>query len=297
MFALQRICLLGAAALAFSLPAQADENLFGYVKGAETLPKGSKELYQFFTTRWDKGTGHYRALDLTTELEYGYTDRFTVSAELRAMSLNTSGLVIDGYLPGDKKLSLRSSGLELSGKYNFLSPAKDDIGLSGTAAFSHSWIDPHSGYKKKQYSAEFGLQVQKYFLEGQLIVAGNAALEATWAKRANIDDLPAGFDWPLEPEMEVEPTFGVGLSYRFAPGWFAGVEMLHQSEYETGVGKERWSLFAGPTLHYASKDWWSTLTYVRQLKGGGEGYEGQPSGLHLIEKTRNELRLKLGYNF
>ena len=36
--------------------AHADENLFGYVKGSETLPKGAWELYQFFTVRSDKGS-------------------------------------------------------------------------------------------------------------------------------------------------------------------------------------------------------------------------------------------------
>lgn len=294
---LGRAAWLGAALAALALPAHADENLFGYVKGAETLPKGSTELYQFFTLRRDKGEGHYRALDSTTELEYGYTDRLTLSSELKAMSINTSGLVIDGYLPGDKKYGLRASGLELAAKYNFLSPAKDDLGLSGTVAFNHSWLDAHSGQKKKQYKAEFGLQMQKYFLEGQLVWVGNATLEATYAKREPIDNLPSGFDWPLGPEMEIEPTFGTGLSYRFAPGWFAGLEMVHQSEYETEVGKERWSLFAGPTLHYGGEKWWSTLTYFRQLRGGGERYEGQTSDLHLIEKTKHELRVKVGYNF
>jgi hypothetical protein len=294
---LLRAALLGAAALAMALPAHADENLFGYVKGSETLPKGAAELYQFLTLRADKGQGRYRAWDSTTELEYGVTDRFTFSGELKAMAIDTSGLVIDGYLPQDKKTGLRASGFELGTKYNFLSPAKDDFGLSGTFNLSHSWIDKHSGQKKKQYNAEFGVQAQKYFMEGQLVWVGNASLEATWAKRDHIDNLPADFDWPEGPEMEVEPTFGTGLTYRFAPGWFAGVEAVHQSEYETEVGKERWSLFAGPTLHYASNKWWGTLTYFRQLRGGGEGYEGQPANLHLIEKTRYEVRLKVGYNF
>jgi hypothetical protein len=36
----------------------------------------------------------------------------------------------------------------------------------------------------------------------------------------------------------------------------------------------------------------------RQLRGGGETYAGQAdTSLHLIEKTKNEIRLKIGYNF
>ena len=34
-----------------------------------------------------------------------------------------------------------------------------------------------------------------------------------------------------------------------------------------------------------------------QISGGGEAYEGQPSGLHLIEKTEQEIRFKVGLNF
>ncbi len=64
------------------------------------------------------------------------------------------------------------------------------------------------------------------------------------------------------------------------------------------MGLERWSVFAGPSLHYGSEKWWGTLTYFRQLRGGGEQYAGQTeTDLHLIEKTRNEIRLKVGYNF
>jgi hypothetical protein len=283
---------------AFALSAHADENLFGYVKGAETLPKGAKELYQWATVRSDKGVGHYRAIDYVTEFETGVTDRLSVSGEFKALGLDTSGLVIDGYLPGDKKFNFKSQGVEIAAKYNFLSPAKDDFGLSGTASFDYNWIDPHSGQRKKTYSAEFGLQAQKYFLDGQLIVVANVGLEATYAKRKPLANPPTpDFDWPTDPEMEIEPTVGAGISYRFAPGWFVGAELVHQTEFETEVGRERWSMFAGPTLHYGGQKWWGTLTYFHQVRGGGESFDGQPASLHLIEKTRNELRLKVGFNF
>src|SRR5689334_1308972 len=108
--------LIAAALLASSAAALADENLFGYVRGAEVLPKGASEFYQWFTQRSDKGTGTYRALDTKTEFEYGVTDRFQVSAELNGMALNTSGLVIDGYLPSDKKFGLRFRGVEVAMK-------------------------------------------------------------------------------------------------------------------------------------------------------------------------------------
>lgn len=289
---------MSALALAtIGASAHADENLFGYVRGSETLPQGAFELYQFVTHRSDKGEGTYRATDYLTELEYGVTNRLTVSGAIKLMSLKTSGLLIDGYLPGDKSFDLKTAGFALEAKYNFLSPAKDDIGLSGTFEFTRNTVDPHSGQKKKANKFEMGLQLQKYFAEGQVVWATNAALEATYAKRAAISNLPEDFEWSTDPEVEIETKLSTGLTYRVAPGWFIGAETQYEAEYETDVGKERWSVFAGPSLHYAAKDWWATLTWFKQVRGGGEKYEGQTENLHLIEKTKQEIRLKVGFNF
>lgn len=287
-----------AAAIAMTAPAKADENLFGYVKGAETLPQGAAEAYVWTTLRSDKGAGEYRAVDIEAEVEYGLTDRFTVSGALDFMALDTSGLVIDGYLPGARDFGPKPSGLELKGKYNFLSPARDDIGLSMLTTLDYAWVDPHSGRDKNTLSAEFDLMLQKYFMEGQMIWVGNLGLEATYADRAAIADLPEGFDWPTDPEMEIELKAGTGLSYRVVPGWFIGAEALYETEFETEVGQERWSVFAGPSIHYGGEKFWATLTWFPQLKGGGERYAGQTdTNLHLIEKTKQEVRLKLGVNF
>lgn len=278
--------------------ASADENLFGYVKGAEPVPRGALELYQAITQRDDKGLGNYRARDFATELEYGWTDKLAVAVELRAMSIDTSGLTIDGYLPKDNEFDLRWSGIEAYLKYNFLSPAKDDFGLSLYTSFLYGSVDPHSGQDKKTYTFEEKLLLQKYFLDGQMIWVGNVGLEATRAERKPIADLPAGFDWPTEPEMEIAVNLGSGLTYRFAPSWFAGVEAFYEQENETEVGLERWSVQAGPVLHYGSQNWWATLTWFKQLRGGGESYPDQPDDdLHLIEKTEYETRLKVGINF
>jgi hypothetical protein len=98
--------------------------------------------------------------------------------------------------------------------------------------------------------------------------------------------------------MELEIGAGTGLSYRFAPNWFAGIEALYVQENETEVGLERWSFQAGPNIHYGSAKWWATLTWLPQIQGGGETYPGQADDdLHLVEKTKYETRLKFGINF
>jgi hypothetical protein len=261
------------------------------------LPKKAWDLEQDFTYRWDKGSGTYEALDTKTEVEYGATDRLELSAALFGLGINTQDIRINAYIPADEKYTWKPNGVEAALKYNYLSPAKDDIGVSQYVALSYFWKDVNSGQDKDSYSFETIFIVQKYFLEGQLIVAGNLGLEATNADREPIDDLPPDFEWPTTPEMEIEITVSGGVSYRFAPNWFVGLEAIYQSERETVVGQERWSVQAGPNLHYGGKRWWATLTFLPQLYGG-PAYEGQEDDhLHLIEKTKYETRLRIGYNF
>ena len=289
--------LAAALSLAAASPAAvADENLFGYVRGTETLPQGSSELYQFVTVRSNKGDGHYRATDYLTEYEYGLTNRLTLAGGLKLMGIRTSGIEIDGYLPGAKDDTLKFAGFTVEAKYSILSPAKDDLGLSLTAEYTRDVLDPHSGQDKDANKFEFGLQLQKYFDEGQIVWAANGAIEATHAKRGAIPGVAV--EWSTKPEVEIEGKLGTGVSYRFMPGWFVGLEAQYETEYETEVGQERWSVFAGPTLHYGGERWWATLTWFSQVKGGGERFaEQNTQRLHLIEKTKNELRLKVGFNF
>jgi hypothetical protein len=278
--------------------AGADEDVFGYVKGAEPLPKGAFEFTQWVTQRRDKGIGHYTAYDTKTEIEYGFTDRLSGEFAILGQSIDTSGILIDGYVPGDKKYGLKFSGIEGSLKYNFLSAAKDPLGLSVYWAMEFSSLDPHSGQDKSIWHNEWKLLLQKFFLDDQLIVAANAGIESTIAKRKAIDNLPPGFEWPTGEEMEIEFIGALGVSYRVAPNWFVGVEGYYEEEHETEIGQERWSFQAGPNVHYASKSWWATFTYLPQIKGGGSPYPGQvDDDLHLIEKTKQEWRLKVGFNF
>ncbi|PWT75941.1 MAG: hypothetical protein C5B46_02010, partial [Proteobacteria bacterium] len=214
------------------------------------------------------------------------------------LGINTSGIMIDAYVPGDKKYTWKPAGIEAAFKYNFLSPAKDDIGLSQYVATSYFWQDVNSGQRKDSYSVEGFLIAQKYFLDAQLIAAANLGIEATSADRKAIDGLPPDFEWPLTPEMEIEVTASAGLTYRFAPSWFIGAEVFYQTEHETTVGQERWLLQLGPTLHYGGQKWWATLSWMPQVRGGGLMYPGQTdTNLHLIEKTKQEIRFKIGLNF
>ena len=67
--------------LALATTASADENLFGWVRGAETLPKGDFDLYETVTFRTGKNVGEYRGFDSDTEIEYGFTDRLQAASQ------------------------------------------------------------------------------------------------------------------------------------------------------------------------------------------------------------------------
>jgi hypothetical protein len=260
--------LLGVLALAGD--SFADEGLFGYVKGAEPLPQGAWDAEQWFTWRGGKGEGSYNALDTKTEVEYGFTNRFSGSVAFHGLGVNTSGLMIDAYLPGAKDYPWRPAGIEAAVKYNYLTPALDEIGLAQYTSISYFWLDVNSGFRKNVYSFETFLIAQKYFLDGQLVAAANLGIEADSATRQPIEGLSEDFEWPLTPEMEIAITASAGL----APNWFIGAEIFYQTEHETVVGQERWSLQAGPTLHYGGEKWWVTLTWLPQLVGGGTPYPG-----------------------
>jgi hypothetical protein len=308
------VCAALLTASLLSAPSVADENLFGYLSGAEPTPKGHNEVYMWLTQRKDKGAGKYTAYDLKVEYERGITDRLAAGFAVKGLGIDTSNIRIDGYLPADEKYGMKPSGVEASLKYSFLRPALDDIGLAAYLSGSYSWLDAHSGQDKDKISVELKLLAQKYLLDGQLVLVGNVGLESTYAKRNPIANLPINdatgepLEWPTTPEMELGVIGGVGASYRFAPNWYLGVEMLYDTEFETEVGQERWSLQAGPTLHYGSRKWWATFTWFPQVRGGGEMFDaasfngqafaGQDDrNLHLIEKTKTEVRLKVGINF
>jgi hypothetical protein len=304
----QRASKLLATLLVLSpLTSFAGENLFGYVLGAEPTPKGASEFYTVLTNRRDKGVGSYHANDLKFELEYGLTNRLTGHIELKGQSIDSKGIRQDGYFPRDSSYGMSYYGIGGALTYNFLSTAMDDIGLSVRVGVDWDSLDRNSGEKKDRKSLSTALLLQKYFMDGQLVWAGNLGVESTNAKRATIAgyDVLAnntqeinGTEWPNYQEMELEWRVSTGLSYRFAPNWYASAEAIYEEEHETVVGLERATTFVGPSLHYGDKNWWATLTWLQQVSGSGEKIAGQDdNNLYLIEKTKYETRLKVGYNF
>ena len=67
-----------------------DEQLFGFVRGAETLPAHRWEVYQFVTLGEGKSEGTYYGTHFETEAEYGVTYQFQASLSLIQHSASVS---------------------------------------------------------------------------------------------------------------------------------------------------------------------------------------------------------------
>ena len=225
--------------------ARADENLWGYLYGADTLPKGGTELYNWLTLRASKGKGTYRGWDEMLELEHGFTDRFQASFYLKGRSHQISGGALED--DPDRKVSrgLEFNGVNFAFKYNVLSVYKDLFGLSLYLEPSYSRIDRVSGERMDQFGLESKIILQKNFFDDQLALGYNFTLEPEWAKFKSSGE--------RESELEVEHT--VGMSYRFAPKWFAGLEGRYHTEYPEFKGPQEGAFFLGPNVHYAAEKW------------------------------------------
>jgi hypothetical protein len=294
-----------ACGFAFSTAARADEALFGYVYGTETLPDGEMELQTTLTHRWDKGRGSFQANELQAELEYGITDKLSIAGYAMFLDIDHQGAFPSTAEDGEPLYPDRDGsyfrGAKVQLKYNILSPyLNNGWGLS-------VFIEPQyvrrfrvDGAKTRQLELEGGVIVQKNYLDDQLVLAFNS--EVARERRVLLEDGNA-------VEHEWEFTNALGASYRVAPRWFVGLEGRHHMDVlqnpETGeYAKNQYSFFMGPTLHYASKGWWVTATYLRQLQGNppyarsvGPVVGGVDDNLHLDENEKNEFRVKIGIDF
>jgi hypothetical protein len=261
--------------------ARADEHLFGFVRGAETLPKGRADAYEFVTYRTGKDTGTYNALDFDTEVEYGFTDRFQAGLSVVNHYFNYHG--VDDL---DNTDSYKFGGVEASTKYGLLSPFKDPIGLALRLEGGYLKNDEVGGLPENEWFIAPEVDLQKNFRDDTVIWDVN--LGAEWA-------------WGKQPAEQYPREFAVqgatGISYRFARNWFIGAEANIRAEYPMFDFNnfEHVVVYAGPSLHYSAKRWWVTLTAVYQV--WGEGVDEPHDGKTYAEETTWKARLKVGFNF
>jgi len=319
--------LTAVAALSLTAAnAVAGENLWIYTKGTDTRPQGSYEFKLADIYRTDKNAGsHYRFHEIRPEIEYGITNKLTVAAEAIIFS-HDYDVGPDGPGPmneagdGTGKFSkTQLGGYELSLKYNVLSPYKDAFGFSYGLSYERRDKYRLDGADIDQDSFVGTILLQKDYLDNTLVTAFNVKTEFERRKAGTV----------TEDELSLEVS--AGISYRFAPKWFAGLEFRHQSDYlnpqdsaEAGntedgfdedgytVGLQRSSFdlgdfrvgsqhqrgnYFGPTLHYAEQKWWLTGGILWQISGGGSEHADVRNGRNWDEHEKMHIGVTYGYEF
>jgi len=277
---------LGIAALPSI--AHADESLWIYTQGAETLPAGRTEMKVSDVWRSGKVDSDYSMHDIRLEAEHGVTDRLTVYGELIVFNHNysTTNPDLQPFYDtqggeGGRFNETQLAGFEVGAKYNILSPYSDPIGLSTSVSFDRRTRYRLDGAEIDQTAWEFQLFFQKNFLDNQLVLAFSPQIELE--NRTS----------PGVIEKEIALDIAAGASYRVAPSLYIGAEFRHQSDYlsplDTATGEYDPELrpsniglfnlkfgsqyqngnYFGPTVHYAQQEWWVTAGVLFQVAGGG----------------------------
>ncbi len=277
-----KLLLAIALAVFLIMPAtRADEQIFGFVRGAETLPKGHYEIYQFATFRTGKQSGDYYGTDFDTELEYGFTDQLQASASV------VNHYFYNKDVPDlDDKNNYRFGGFEASAKYRALSPFKNPIGVALRVEAGYLLNDEVDGLPQHERFIKPEVDFQKDFFDDTLILNFDLAAEWAWGKQ------PAE-EYPREFSYEM----AAGAAYRFEPNWFVGVESHMRAEYPLFdlYFFEHRVFYMGPTLHYARERWWATLTWNHQIYG--KGVDEPVDSRTFAEEQTDVFRLKVGFNF
>jgi opacity protein-like surface antigen len=309
---------LAATAIGAASAAHADERLWVYARGADTLPQGELELALGTITKLDKNSGDYRLTEIRPEIEYGITDRLTVMGELIIFDHDYS--VEDPDLQpmfdeqggaGGRFQETQIGGYELALKYNLLSAYTAPIGLSFGAGYEHREAYRLDGADIEQNTIVLRTFLQKNFLDDTLVFALSPKVELE--RRTS----------PGVLEEEIGLVVAAGVSYRVAPRWNVGLEYYHQSDYlspqdtETGefepaLNRSSWDLgdlrvgsqfqngnYIGPTVHYADRDWWVTAGALYQFAGGGNEEAGAyvRDGRNWDEHERWHIGVSFGYEF
>lgn len=274
-------------------PLAADENLLGYVYGAETLPRGKWEAYQWATARLGKASGSYAGYDLRTEVETGLTDKLQA-----ALYVNSRAHRIHGVEELEDRSSFQLQGASAEFKYRLKSPYLDGYGLAFYVEPGYNRVEKVAGEVEEEFELETKVIFQKNFLEDTLVWSVNYTLEPEWAIGADDEHEeegePGGTAEVAEARRALGEELATGVSYRLAPRWFAGAELRAHSEWPDFSRREHTAVFLGPNLHYGGERWWWTLAVMPQVWGWPDG---EVPGLQLDEHERLEVRLKLGYSF
>ena len=289
--------------------AKADEPVFGYVYTTDLNPKGATQFEQKIDDRYGQAHGTYNNIKMQSEIEYGVTDSFQaalyinysfINAKNNSVNRTTEGLDIpSNHNPGSSYHDARYDSFSIELIKRVLSPYTDPIGL----AF---YFEPTIGPREREVEGKVILH--KNFLDDQLITAANITVSYEQEKVSTLFGAQAGDEDYQNSQWEKAAMldFSAGVSYRFIPNWFLGVEYRNHNEFGgtwrmSRVTQEHTAHFLGPVLHYGGRKFFATLGFRYQIAANGFGEqkaEMRHNKVYGDEHTKVDgIRLILGYPF
>ncbi len=252
--------------------AKADEPVFSYIYTTDLNPKGTTQLEQKIDDRYGQAHGVYNNVKMQSEIEHGVTDNFQaalyinysyINAKNNSTSGTTEGLDISaGHDPADSFHRLQYDSFATEFIYRILSPYKDIVGLA-------IYIEPEIGPRVRELESKIILH--KNFLDDQLITAINITnIYETEKEQAKFGapegDEDASAHWHKAAALD----FTAGVSYRFIPNWFGGIEYRNHNEFGGSYNmnrktQEHTAHFIGPVIHYGGRKFFATLGFRYQI--------------------------------
>lgn len=287
----------GAAMLCLSVAttAHAGEGIFGFVYTLDLQPKGKWEFEQRLDTTHGQATGSYNLTLSRSELEYGLTNDIQVAGYVNAFRIQanknyispevcdqtpcTAGFGVPSARNNQDPYNRKSiDGASAEIIWRITNPVTSPVGVG-------LYFEPTFG--RLEDELEYRLVLQSNFLDDRLILVANGLVEQEKEKYAG--------DGIIRNTM-LDLLYGA--SYRFLPKWSAGVEgrWHHDSDGYFYNTHTQTANFIGPSVHYAAKDFWATVTWRRQISGRcyADGTADCSLGMVWDNHGRNQYVLKVG---
>jgi hypothetical protein len=249
--------------------AWADERRFTYTYEPEVLPAGGMEFEQWATLRTQRTKNvdqeNYNKWEIREELEYGVSDRYSVS-----LYLNTSSESFRESSTQTDFSKFRFDGISVENRYMLLNPGDHQIGLT-------LYVEPRFSGSEAE-------------LEEKIII-GQRYGDWKWA--FNLSHATEWFENLRATEGEFEASFGI--SKDIGKSWSLGIELRNHNEIPEYREWENTALFLGPTITYRKEKWWAALSLLPQIYG--TNFTKTPdhnSTLELEGHERVNVRLIIG---
>jgi hypothetical protein len=245
---------------------QADERRFTYSYEPEVQPKGALEFEQWVTLRTqrnaDVGQRNYNKWQFREEIEYGVTDRYSISGYIL-----TSAESFRDTATGLDESDFEFDGVALENRYMLINPADHAVGLT-------LYLEPR--YSGSEAEIE------------QKIIIGQRHGDWKWA--FNLSHATEWEDNLHETEGEFEGSFGIARDLN--RHWSVGLEFRNHNELPEYEKWENTAFFLGPVVSYRSEKWWATLTVMPQVYGQNFG-ENPDNDHHLELEGHERLNVRL----